>query len=139
MSKKSYQLVEHTADVGVLVRADTLEGLFEAGGRAMADLLAGKGRVRGSETVQIVLQAEETELLFREWLSELIYLFDAKGFVGAGFSVEVTGESLSARVEGETFDPARHETELYIKGVTYHRLKVEEGPDGWEAFVILDV
>jgi SHS2 domain-containing protein len=139
MSRKPYQLVEHTADVGLRVRADTLNRLFEAGGEAVADLLAGEGRVRGAESVEVSLEAEEAALLFREWLSELIYLFDAKGFVGAGFSVEVTGKYLNARVEGEGFDPARHETELYIKGVTYHQLSVEQVPDGWEAFVILDV
>lgn len=139
MSKKAYQLIEHTADIGIEVRADTLEGLFEAGGEAVSDLLAGLKNVRTSEEREIVLEAPETALLFREWLSELVYLFDAEGFVGRSFRVSVQKASLHALVRGETFDPGRHETELYIKGATYHKLRVEKRAGGWEAFIILDV
>lgn len=139
VSKKGYELLEHTADAKLRVYAETLEGLFEAGGEAVSDLLAGLQNIRPEKQRKILLEGRDLPLLFRDWLGELVYLFDAEGFVGRTFEARVAEDGLRAVARGETYDPERHDTELYIKGATYHQLALNETPGGWEALVILDV
>ena len=47
--------------------------------------------------------------------------------------------SLQALVAGEPLDLRRHPGALPVKGITYHRLSVQQTADGWCATVVLDV
>jgi SHS2 domain-containing protein len=41
--------------------------------------------------------------------------------------------------EGEVLDPMRHDQVVDVKAVTLHRFQVARSPEGWKAFVILDI
>ncbi len=74
------------------------------------------------------------------WLNELIYLFDAHGFIGCGVNVTHASEKrIEASISGEGFDPDRHAGGLDIKAATYHGLRVEEVDDRLEIEVIFDL
>jgi SHS2 domain-containing protein len=36
-------------------------------------------------------------------------------------------------------DPAHHQIVGHVKAVTYHGLRIQGGPGGWEARVVVDV
>ncbi len=137
---KHCRTFEHTADVGLEARADTLGELFEAMGEGLADVICPRQSVKKQKTLQIQVESENVESLLVDFLAELLGLFNLEKFLVAGVKVKRIDEtSVAAEVTGETYDPARHELGDEIKAVTYHQLKVAREGDEWTGRVILDV
>ncbi len=137
---KHCRTFEHTADMGLEGRADTLAELFEAMGEGLAEVICPQRTVKKQKTLQIRVESENVEALLVDFLAELLGLFNLEKFLIARVSVKRIDEtSLSAEVVGEPYDPARHELGDEIKAVTYHQLKVAREGDGWIGRVILDI
>ena len=131
---------EHTADVGLQGRAETLGELFEAMGEGLAEVICPRQSVKKQKTLQIQAESENVESLLVDFLSELLGLFNLEKFLIAGVGVERINEtSVAAEVVGEPYDPARHKMVDEIKAVTYHKLRVAHEADGWVGRVILDI
>jgi SHS2 domain-containing protein len=138
--RQGYELVDHTADVGVRAWASSREGVFEEAAKAAFSLICDPLTIDQTETHELRLEAEDRELLLVAWLNELIYVFEAKRMLFVDFElVELDDTHLVARVTGEQLDPSRHAICGGVKAATLHELSLTEGPSGWEAFVILDV
>jgi SHS2 domain-containing protein len=136
------EVFEHTADIGVHVTAPSLEQLFADAGLAVAALIIENPRaIAPRQTVTIELEAEDLEGLFVDWLSELIYRFEGEQQLFSEFTVSIDAERCRLRAEcrGEPVDWSRHEPDHELKAVTYHQLRVEPTPAGWEASVIFDI
>lgn len=144
-----YRWLNHTADVGAVVHAETLEGLFETAAEALADLLTDRAAVEEREERRIEIAAPDLEQLLVRWLTELIGWFEIDGLVYHRFSVRILGECrMEGRAFGEDFEPeapgeaggpGRHPVRTGVKAVTYHQLKIRRAGGGWEATVIFDV
>ena len=137
-----FELFEHTADVGLRVVAGDLNRLFETAARGVYSLiLENPQAIEPRRTVTIELQSEDVEGLFVDWIRELIYRFETEHLLLARCAVHVDAEQcrVKAECDGEAADWQRHEPGNELKAVTYHHLRVEETPDGWEAEVILDI
>lgn len=135
-----YELFDHTADVGLRIRAEDLNRLFEDAGRALfSAILANPESIRGVEEVTFQVEGTRYDDLLFDWLDELLFAFDTRRIVFGEFDVRVSPEGLSATARGEPIDPIRHHLDMEIKAITYHRLKVEQTADGWLAEVIVDV
>ena len=141
-----FEVFDHTADVGLAVRAGSLEDLLETAARAtFAQMLEDRpGDVEAEEAVTVAVEggpAEDYEELLVAWLQELLYRFETRRWVPIRCAFEEAGAALvRARVGFGLFDPARHRARAEIKGVTYHELQVHREADGtWRARVILDV
>lgn len=141
-----YEFLEDvaTADVAIRVTATSLEALLfdaaEATTNVMVDELASLARtVR--KTVEVEAQAPD-ELLVN-FLQELIYFKDAERLLLRPERVQVRRQdgrwTLTASLSGEVLDMRKHELKVDVKAVTYHRLRVEQTPTGWQADVILDI
>ncbi|MCD4699672.1 MAG: archease [Phycisphaerae bacterium] len=131
---------EHTADMGLEARADTLAELFEAMGEGLAEVICPRREVKRQRALQIRVESENVESLLVDFLAELLGLFNLEKFLISGVSVERINEtSVACEVVGENYDPSRHELGDEIKAVTYHRLKVARQDTGWVGTVILDV
>ncbi|HUT32591.1 MAG TPA: archease [Planctomycetota bacterium] len=135
----SFDLVDHTADVGIRARANTLAELLVACAEGMSSILVEDGDTREEMAVEIALEADDAEDLVHAWLRELLFRFSAEGLFCRRFEIEADETSLRATCHGERFDPARHHGGTEIKAVTYHGFKVEHGPEGWTAEVLFDV
>ncbi len=137
---KHCRTFEHTADMGLEGRADTLAELFEAMGEGLAEVICPRRSVKKQKRLQIRVESENVESLLVDYLAELLGLFNLKKLLIARVSVERIDEtSVAAEVVGEPYDPARHELGDEIKAVTYHQLKVAREGDGWIGRVILDI
>lgn len=136
-----FELFEHTADVGLRVRAASLDLLFADAGRALSSMLVQDLHAilpKQPHTIQLDGGGDLADLMV-DWLNELLYLFETRRLIFSHFEVSVEGGSLCAQVRGETLDPAQHAADTAIKAVTYHHLKVEQDDKGWLAEVILDL
>jgi SHS2 domain-containing protein len=135
-----HELFEHTADLGLRIRAGDLPGLFADAGRALfSAIVEDLDSVRPAREVQLNIEAELLDELLRDWLAELLYRFHAEHMLFSQFDVALEGTVLAATARGEPIDTDRHRIEGELKAVTYHRLKVEQEPDGsWLAEVIVD-
>ncbi len=144
--KVSWEVLEHTADTGIVVRAKSLPALYERAAAAMFDALVDLATVepRG-DAEEVTVGAPDRETLLVAWLGELLSRAEAAGRVYGEFDVRELGPAgedwrLVARVRGEPLDPSRHRFRLEIKAVTYHLLEVRrEEPDGWLARVLFDI
>lgn len=135
-----YRTFEHTADVGLRIEAATLVELFAEAGRGLMSLIVEDvDRVGGDESRALALEAASLEDLLFDYLSEVLYLFDAEGFVPVRYELETDGCRLRAVLGGGAFDPARDGGGLEVKAITYHGLKVERLGSGYAAEVIVDV
>ncbi len=135
-----YEFFEHTADLGLRVRAPDLDTLFAEAAEAMfAAIVEDLATVEPRRRVDVNLTGDDREYLLFDWLKELLYHFDAEHLLFGRFEVHLQGNELKGRAWGEPLDPSRHALEHEVKAVTYHGLRVEQTPDGWLAEVIVDI
>lgn len=131
---------EHTADLGLEARADSLGELFEALGEGLAEQICRRQAVAAREHKSLLVRAENLEDLLHDFLGELLGLFHLELFLAREVKVERIDErAVEAVAGGETYDPARHELDTEIKAVTYHHLKVAREGDQWIGRVVLDI
>ena len=135
-----YEMFEHTADLGLRVRAADLDTLFaEAAEALFAAIVEGPGTVVASQRVDVRLPPDDREYLLFDWLKALLYHFDADHLLFSRFEVRLADGGLTGKAWGEPLDRSRHELSHEVKAITYHGLKVEQTADGWLAEVIVDI
>ena len=135
-----YEVFDHTADVGLRIRADTLDGLFAEAARALFSVIVlNLDAVRPVEEMSFALEGDTRDDLLHDWLAELLYVFHTKHLLFSRFEADIGDTKLRATARGEPIDPARHEIDTEIKAVTYHGLNVVHNDEAWSAEVIVDV
>ncbi|NLF73408.1 MAG: archease [Candidatus Anammoximicrobium sp.] len=135
-----YEAFEHTADIGLRVRAEDRATLFVEAARALFSLLIlNPGDVRASEQRSYEIAGEQDDYLLFDWLNELLYTFETEHLLMSQFQVDLTRQGLRAACGGEPLDRARHQLDHEVKAITYHGLKVEPSGSGWMAEVIVDI
>lgn len=125
---KTYELIDHTADVGVKACGDTLAEAFEEAAKAMFDIITDKSEIENVGQYTIELKADDLEQLLVDWLSELLFLNSANNLVFGFFKIDLDekNSSLSAKIFGEKYDISKHKVGTEIKAVTYHMLEVKK-------------
>lgn len=134
-----FEVIEHTADVGIVARGRSLEALFANAAAGMLHFLIDPQSVRAEERRKVVVEAEDLEGLLIAWLNELLVVLNGDAFIPAVFEIhELTDRRLAADVLGERVDPSRHRFRLDVKAATYHQLRIARN-DVWHARIIFDV
>ncbi len=135
-----FETFEHTADLGLRIRADNLNNLFAEAGRALFSVIVEKPEnIRLDEEIPYTIKGNEAEELLHDWLTELLFTFHVHRRLLGKFDVNIQSNGLTAIAQGEKIDPKRHEINVEIKAVTWHGLKVVQCPEGWMAEVIVDI
>lgn len=136
---KDFEILEHTADSGIIAYGRDLRGAFKNAARGMFSLITDLDSIGEVVRRDIELDAPDREGLLVAWLNELIYLFDTDNILFRRFDItELSDNRLKARIYGERVDRAKHELKMEIKAVTYHMLKVSQG-DGYRIQVLFDI
>ena len=137
----NYELIEHTADIGIRVKGKDLKELFTNAALAMFALLADENTCKKNLPTEIFLikqEAADLEELFINWLNELLSLSSAEGKIFSKFKFKILDKNtLEAEASGSRIEGYKVKTE--IKAATYHALKLEQAKTGWQAEVIFDV
>ena len=136
-----YELVDHTADIGIIVRAKDLKNIFLDSALAMFDVIAeAPANFHGlkEKKYPICINAKDEKELLVFWLSELLSLSDCEDVYFADFDIQrLSPTEIAAQASGF---PRRYFTgKREVKAVTYHDLKIQKREDGLEAQVIFDV
>ncbi len=140
----TYRFLDHTADLAVELRAPTLEGLCCEAVAAFTDCVVDREQVVARERRERAVAAADLERLLVAWLAEALVAFEVDGFLVRRAEATIEGAGKGGRILrgvlwGEPFDPARHAVKVLVKGISYHGLRVEEGPEGWRATVVFDI
>lgn len=144
--KATFELIQHTADMGIRARAATPEELLPA---AAAGLYAVIGRLEpvdeAGERLRLALDGLDRAGLLREFLAELLYYYEAEERLAARIEVVRFEEgALELILELRPLSPERSEVLGEVKAVTYHELALTRREDGtqgpyYEAMVIVDL
>ena len=124
---KRYELIEHTADLGLKAYGKDLAEAFANAAYGMFSIIAELDAVKEIETRRVEIgEEDDAESLLFEWLNSLLYYFDVETLLFKRFDILEFGEGkLTADCYGEKHDPARHRLKTGIKSATYHMLEVD--------------
>jgi SHS2 domain-containing protein len=135
-----HETFDHTADLGLRIRAADLNALFAEAAQALfATIVEDLDAVAPVRKLDLIISGKDREYLLFDWLKELLYHFDAEHLLLSRFEVRIGDEGLQGSAWGEPLDRARHELAHEVKAITYHGLRVEPAADGWLAEVIVDI
>ena len=155
MQNPPYEILEHTADVGLKAYGRTLSELFANAAQGMMALaleplvVPALSEVEGSEVEPrdvppsqcrpLPARGEDWEELLVHFLSEILYAVDAEGWHFSDFRIG-TLETTAIEAEGWGEREARSERRrVAVKAVTYHLVSVQQTAEGWEAVVYFDI
>jgi SHS2 domain-containing protein len=139
--KRPFEILEHTADVGIRAFGRTLPELYENAARGMLEVLLDPASVRPAEEETVAVAGTDAVDLLVVWLHEILLRSDARKRAFAQVRVsEVAEWRLAATLRGEPLDRSRHELRTEIKGVPYYGARVERTESGgWVAEVYFDI
>ena len=137
--EKDFEIVNHTADVGIIAHGANIKQAFANAAKGLFSLITELDNVQEVLQQDIEVTATDKESLLVEWLNELIYQFDTENIIFKRFDItELDNTRLRAKNYGEKVDSARHKLKTGVKAATYHMLKVDKD-DGYKVQVLFDI
>jgi len=140
---KQFEILDISGDVGIRAFGKTPEEVFINAALGMYSLITDLEGVKAKQGIEVEIKSDSIEGLLVNYLNELIFQFDAYGFIGKDINIKALSHQPSAflkvEIKGEEFDIERHERKLLIKAATYHMLKIEKINNLWEIDVIFDI
>lgn len=135
-----FEILEHTADAGVVAHGSTLAEAFAHAAEGMFSVMVNLNGVREEEERSMAVEAHDWPSLLVAWLSELVYFSDVDNLVFRRFEIrDMKPYSLQATAYGEKIDRQRHELGAGVKAIARHMLEVSEDEDGYRVQVLLDI
>jgi len=135
-----FEIIDISGDAGIRAVGDDLKELFKSAAEGMYSLITDISGIEPRQAVRTSLSSHSTEGLLVSWLNELIFYFDAYGFIGREIEIkEISDKIIDAIIRGEEFDISRHERRLLVKAATYHNLKIVKEDGRLKAEVIFDI
>ena len=135
-----FELLEHTADVGVIGKGSTMAEAFENAAYGMFSIVADLDKYTPTTTKVVHAVGDEDVVLLERFLSQLILLFEVDGLLPLDF--EITEISFGRLTCWVSVCPVSDDIEWIgptIKAVTYHQMAVENRNSEWFAQAIFDV
>ena len=133
----SHELVDHTSEVTLRIRAPDYSEVIAEATAALAELVPGALRGPRDEQVrELLIQAPDRVAGLVEWLNEVVYLCDAEQWLPT--EVDVMGArdgELHIRAKGEALIAPF----VLVKAATLHGAFVRQSADGLEAEITLDI
>ncbi|MBI3894901.1 MAG: archease [Acidobacteria bacterium] len=140
MTQPPFEILEHTADVGIKAYGNSLQELFVNAARGLISLASGFPEASSTQRFSLSACGEDYEELLVNWLSEILYYIDAEGWIFSDFKIHrLESEFLEGEALGERHAEAAHRLRTSVKAVTYHQISVRQTPNGWEAVVYFDI
>ena len=140
MTGSGHREIDHTADLGFALWADSLPDLYAEAAAALAEVCYDRSAVAATSQRSLEAAGDDRETLLVRWLQEVYLLLESElWLVAAVTRVELDDDGLRAVVVGEPFDADRHTLHTEIKAITYHGLAVEKHDTQWRATVVVDV
>ncbi len=145
MAKKSFEFLEHTADLYIAAYGKNLAEAFENAAYAMFEGMTDLDKVKPLVEDSVNVEGFDEKALLYNWLEALLVKFDVTGNLYSRFKINKiekrvpNGFFLKAKVWGEPFDSQRHLSKVGVKAVTYHRMEILKREDLVTVKVLLDI
>jgi len=137
--EKEFEILNHTADVGIIAYGGDMKEAFANAARGLFSLITELDDIEEVVHRDIELTAPDQESLLVKWLNELIYLFDTENIIFKRFDItQLSQTRLKARSYGHEVDNSKHTLKTGVKAATYHMLKIEKN-DGSKVQVLFDI
>ena len=140
---KEFEILEHTADIGIKAYGKTKREVFINSAKGMFEIIAGENKnPKENFYDKIKLEADNLEGLLFAWLNELLYIGETRLVILNKFRIkELSDFQIKAEVGGTKINPPSVKIEKEIKAVTYHRLEIKKDEESrlWSAQVIFDI
>ena len=140
---KEFEILEHTADIGIIAYGKTKKEVFINAAKGMFKIIDGENKnLKENFYDKIKLEADDMEGLLFAWLNELLYIGETRLVILNKFQInELSDFQIKAEVEGIKINPPSVKIEKEIKATTYHRLEIKKDEESglWRAQVIFDV
>ena len=134
----SFRELPHTADIKIEARAPTKETLFSEACNALMQIMYGEDR-RSRDTIELDVDAEDTEAQLADFLSEVLFRSEVDGLVFSDAEIHIDGSHLHAVMHGEPFDRNRHAGGTEVKGISYSGMSVTRDTNGYMLEILFDV
>lgn len=129
----------HQADIGVKAIAENLSEAFAEAALGLTAIVTEPERIDCTNSVTIKVKAENTEMLFVNWLNAVIYEMATRHMLFGKFEVEIDDLRLSAKIWGERVDLKKHSPVVEPKAVTFNQLSVKDINGNWTVQCVIDV
>lgn len=115
---KKYRVIRRSSELSLRLSGDSLAQVLADAGFALFDLLVDLTAVEARESVTLEVEGLDNDDLMVNWMRELLYEYQASGFVLKEFEIREAGEFfVRAEARGEKYDPDRHEEREAIGAV----------------------
>jgi len=136
----NYKIIDHTADLGIVVNGVDVKDVFIRAAQAMTDLMVKADINEKGAKRKVLVEGEDFPDLMVRWLSEILYLFDGEHILVSAIEISsISPIRLQSTLTVVPLKRGHHEILREIKAVTYHQISVESKNDGWEARIIFDI
>lgn len=132
-----HELVDHTSEVELRLRAPTMRGLFHEAALGLAEVMAGQP-VAASGDAHEAVQVESTDVdaLLVDWVNELLFRAEVSGRLYPAVRIDrLTDRQVVGAIGAVELPTPRHD----VKAATMHGVRIAPVPGGFAANVILDV
>jgi len=140
---KEFEILEHTADIGIAAYGKTKREVFINAAKGMFEIISGGNKtLKENFYDKIKLEADNLEGLLFAWLNELLYIGETRLVILNKFQIkELSDFQIKAEVEGMKINPPSTKIEKEIKATTYHRLEIKKDEESglWRAQIIFDI
>ncbi|MFZ0453492.1 MAG: archease [Ignavibacteriaceae bacterium] len=139
-----YNFIDHTADIAVEVKADTIEDLFTASAFAWQESVIEKNGINLSDKREINISELSYEELLVRFLDELNFLFLTKKWIMGDINrivIQKENNKVNLRtiITGENCDDNRHQLKVEIKAVTFHQIEIKKVNNEYSTRIIFDI
>jgi len=137
---KPFEIINHTADIGIVVYGANIKQLFANAALGLFNLMADLENLKEDVKREIELSAEDVEVLLVEWLNELIYISEVEHIIFKRFEInEFSNNQLRAMCFGEKINAGQHRLKREIKAATYHMLRLNKEDGNYKVQIIFDI
>jgi SHS2 domain-containing protein len=131
---------DHDADIGIRGIAPTLAQSFEQAALALIAVITDPDTIKRTRSLSLSCSAVDPDILFFDWINELIFQMTTQDLLFGHFEVEINKELLTATAFGEPVNREKHQPAVEIKGATFTELRVYQNADAmWVAQCVVDV
>ena len=136
-----YQIIDHIADIGIILKAPDIESLFVRAALSMTDLMVKGDNSEKKLLKDVKIKGHDLPDLMVRWLGEILYLFQGeKLLVHSIEDITIRDKiQLMSRLQCARYNRCKHEVLMEIKAVTYHQISIVKTNEGWETKVIFDI
>jgi len=135
-----YKFISHTADIKFQAFGDTLEETFENSFEALKETVLEKIRIKNIKNIKIKIKGNDLKELLYNFLEEIIFLLDAKGFISGkikNLRIDEKNLMLSAEIVGDL--AGKYKISNHVKAITYNDMFIKQENNRFVIQVVLDV